>query len=455
MRKIDSLEEIVSFAKSRGFVFQSSEIYGGLSSCYDFGPLGVELKNNIKKEWWKTMVQKRNDVFGLDSAIFMHPRTWEASGHLEGFTDPLVDCKKCKKRWRADHLFEDKGLKPNFKPGMLNKNEIVCPECGGELTEVRNFNLMFKTEMGVVEGEGNEIYLRPETCQGIFVNFLNVQQSMRKKIPFGIAQVGKAFRNEITPGHFIFRTREFEQMEQQYFIHPDDKKKYFNMWKDLRREWYLDLGLKKENLQFRKHEKDELAHYASEAWDIEYNYPGMGFKELAGVHDRGDWDLSRHSEFSGEKLVYLDQEKNEKYTPHVIETSDGADRAALAFLVDAFEFREGSENSKHAEEIVLKLDKRLAPIKIAILPLSKKEELQKLSKDILNDLNSEYMTMYDETGSIGKRYRRQDEIGTPYCVTIDFDSLEDKKVTVRDRDTMEQDRIDISELKDYFKEKLN
>ncbi|MFA5211504.1 MAG: glycine--tRNA ligase [Patescibacteria group bacterium] len=453
--KINSLEEIVSFAKSRGFIFQSSEIYGGLSSCYDFGPLGVELKNNVKKAWWKAMVQKRDDVFGLDSAIFMHPKVWEASGHLEGFTDPLVDCKKCKKRWRADHLYENKGLKPDFKPGMMNKNEIRCPECGGELTEVRNFNLMFKTEMGVVEGEGNTIYLRPETCQGIYVNFLNVQKTMRKKLPFGIAQIGKAFRNEITPGHFIFRTREFEQMEQQYFVHPKDKKEYFNNWKELRFSWYLDLGIKKENLRFRQHEKDELAHYASEAWDIEYNYPSMGFKELAGIHDRGDWDLSRHSQFSGEKLEYLDQENNEKYIPHIIETSDGADRATLAFLADAFETRVGSENSKHEEEIVLKLDKRLAPIKIAFLPLSKKEDLQELTKKIQKELAKEWMTMYDETGSIGKRYRRQDEIGTPYCLTVDFDSLEDKKVTVRDRDTMEQERIMISDLKKYFSEKLN
>ncbi|MFH1947507.1 MAG: glycine--tRNA ligase [Candidatus Magasanikbacteria bacterium] len=454
---LESLETIVSFAKRRGFIFQSSEIYGGLSSCYDYGPLGVELKNNVKKAWWKAMVQDRNDVVGLDASILMAPKVWEASGHLEGFTDPLVDCKECKKRWRADHLLEAKGIKPTFQPGDWGKHDIKCPECGGDLTEVRNFNLMFKTQMGAVEEEASEVYLRPETCQGIYTNFLNVQQSMRKKLPFGIAQIGKAFRNEITPGHFTFRTREFEQMEQQYFCHPDEKKKIFDMWQELRMQWYLDLGIKKANLQFREHEKTELAHYAARALDIEYNYPAMGFKELAGVHDRGDWDLTRHSEFSGEKLEYFDQEKNEKFIPHIIETSDGADRATLAFLVDAYdevETRSGEEDGKHEKEVVLRLHKDLAPIKVAILPLSKKEPLQKLSDEIQTELRQDWMTMYDETGSIGKRYRRQDEIGTPYCVTVDFDSLEDKAVTVRDRDTMEQERIAISTLKEWFKEKL-
>ncbi len=458
MSKLESLEPIVSFAKRRGFIFQSSEIYGGLSSCYDYGPLGVELKNNVKKMWWKAMVQDRNDVVGLDASILMAPKVWEASGHLEGFTDPLVDCKGCKKRWRADHLLEAKGIKPTFQPGDWGSHDIKCPECGGDLTEVRNFNLMFKTQMGAVEEEASEVYLRPETCQGIYTNFLNVQQSMRKKIPFGIAQIGKAFRNEITPGHFTFRTREFEQMEQQYFCHPDEKKKIFDMWQKLRMQWYLDLGIKKDNLQFREHEKTELAHYAARALDIEYNYPAMGFKELSGVHDRGDWDLTRHSQFSGQDLSYFDQEKNEKFIPHIIETSDGADRATLAFLIDAYdevETRSGEEDGKHEKEVVLRLHKDLAPIKVAILPLSKKEPLQKLSDEIQTELRQDWMTMYDETGSIGKRYRRQDEIGTPYCVTVDFDSLEDKAVTVRDRDTMEQERIKISELKGWLEEKLS
>ncbi|HQF56993.1 MAG TPA: glycine--tRNA ligase [Candidatus Magasanikbacteria bacterium] len=453
----NKFEKVVSFAKRRGFIFQSSEIYGGLSSCYDYGPLGVELKNNVKRAWWKKTVQERNDVVGLDSAIFMHPKVWEASGHIVGFTDPLVDCKKCKKRWRADNLLEVKGIKPIFQPGDWQKNDLKCPECGGEMTDVRKFNLMFKTQMGAVEEEASMIYLRPETCQGIYVNFLNIQQAMRKKLPFGVAQIGKAFRNEITPGNFIFRTREFEQMEQQYFINPKDKKKYFDMWQDARMKWYQEFGIKKENLRFREHEKNELAHYATRALDIEYNYPGLGFKELAGVHDRGDWDLSRHSQFSGADLQYFDPETNEKFIPNIIETSDGADRATLAFLLDAYdevETRSG-EDSKHEKEIVLRLHKDLAPIKVAILPLSKKEPLQKLAQEIQATLWEKWMTQYDETGSIGKRYRRQDEIGTPYCVTVDFESLEDKKVTVRDRDTMEQERIEISQLKNYLLSKFN
>src|SRR3989338_6047799 len=454
---LNSFDPIVSLAKRRCFIFQSSEIYGGLSSCYDYGSLGVELKNNVKKMWWKAMVQDRDDVVGLDAAILMHPKVWEASGHVDGFTDPLVDCKGCKKRWRADHLLEAKGIKPDFRPGDWKKHDVVCPDCGGALTDIRKFNLMFKTEMGVIEDSTSTIYMRPETCQGIYVNFLNVLQATRKKLPFGIAQIGKAFRNEITPGHFIFRTREFEQMEQLYFINPKDKKKCFEDWMEARKKWYLDLGIKKENLRFREHEKHELAHYAARAFDIEYNYPGMGFKELAGVHDRGDWDLSRHSKFSGQDLSYFDQESKEKFIPHIVETSDGADRAALAFFVDAYEeveARSGDDEAKHEIEVVLRLHKSLAPIKIAVLPLSKKEPLQKLAKEIQTGLRARWMTQYDETGSIGKRYRRQDEIGTPYCVTIDFDSLEDKKVTVRDRDTMKQERVDIGELGEYFKEKL-
>jgi glycyl-tRNA synthetase len=452
----DSFDTIVSYAKRRGFIFQSSEIYGGLSSCYDYGPLGVELKNNVKRAWWKAMVQERDDVVGLDSAILMHPRTWEASGHVEGFTDPLVDCKECKKRWRADHLLEAKGMKPDFRPGDWDKS-VVCPECGGELTDVRKFNLMFKTYMGALEETASEIYLRPETCQGIYVNFQNILDSMRKKLPFGVAQIGKAFRNEITPGNFTFRTREFEQMEQQYFVHSSDADKTFEMWKETRMQWYLDLGIPKEHLRFREHEGHELAHYAKAALDIEYNYPGLGFKELAGVHNRGDWDLSRHEEYSGQDLKYFDQESGEKFTPYIVETSDGADRATLAFLLDAYEevdTRSGEKDGKHEKEVVLRIHKSLAPIKVAILPLSKKEPLQQFSKEIRSKLRGRWMTQYDETASIGKRYRRQDEIGTPYCVTVDFDSLEDKKVTVRDRDTMEQERVDIAELGAYISDKM-
>ncbi|MBD3311584.1 MAG: glycine--tRNA ligase [Candidatus Magasanikbacteria bacterium] len=454
--KDDSLDKIVSFAKRRGFIFQSSEIYGGLSSCYDYGPLGVELKNNIKQAWWKSMVQMKTDVVGLDSAILMHPKVWEASGHVDGFTDPLVDCKDCKKRWRADHLLEAKGIKPDFRPGKNSMGDVVCPECGGTLTDVRKFNLMFKTFMGALEDEASQIYLRPETCQGIYVNFLNVLNSSRNKLPFGIAQIGKAFRNEITPGHFTFRTREFEQMEQQYFVNPKEADKYFEQWKEDRMNWYYSYGIKKENLRFREHEEHELAHYAKSALDIEYNYPGMGFKELAGIHNRGDWDLSRHQKFSGEDMSYKDNETKEEFIPNIIETSEGADRATLAFLIDAYQEVDarGGDNSKHEKEVVLRLHKDLAPIKIAILPLSKKEPLQKMAQDIQKDLWGKWMTQYDETASIGKRYRRQDEIGTPYCVTVDFDSLEDKKVTVRDRDTMEQERVRVEELENYFSKNL-
>ncbi len=453
---MESLETIVSFAKQRGFIFPSSEIYGGLSSCYDYGPLGAMLKDNVKKAWWMAMVQTRNEVEGVQASILMHPKIWEASGHVGGFTDPLVDCKGCKKRFRADHLLEAKGIKPDFRPGAWEEAKMHCPECDGELTEIRNFNLMFKTQMGVIEGEGYDIYLPPETAQGTYVNFINVQQSMRKKIPFGIAQIGKAFRNEITPGHFTYRTREFEQMELQYFVHPSEADAWFEKWKKIKEDWYLSLGMKKENIQFRAHDEDELAHYAKAAFDIEYNYPGMGFKELGGVHHRGDWDLSRHQEFSGQSHEYFDQATGEKYIPFVIENTDGADRATLAFLLDAYEEVEtrSGEDGKHEKEVVLRLHKDLAPIKVAILPLSKKEPLKKLSEEIQSKLWYTYQTQYDETGSIGKRYRRQDQIGTPYCVTVDFDSLEDKKVTVRDRDTMEQERVNIAELKDYIDNKF-
>jgi glycyl-tRNA synthetase len=459
------MEKIVSLCKRRGYVFQSSEIYGGLNSCYDYGPLGVELKNNIKKSWIKAMVQLRDDVVGLDSSILMHPKIWEASGHLAGFTDPLVDCKSCKKRFRADHLLTAKGIKPEFRQVDFSKQDIKCPECGGGLTDVRDFNLMFKTFMGSVEDQAAIVYLRPETAQGIYVNFENVKTAANKKIPFGIAQIGKAFRNEITPGNFTFRMREFEQMEMQYFVKPQDADKYLDYWKKQRHDWYIKMGLKKENLELRQHNKKELAHYAKDAYDVEYNFP-FNDRELEGIHNRGDFDLSRHEKFSGHDLKVQDEPLDatrgragaEKYLPYIIETSGGVDRAALAFLVDAYTEIEGgrtttTESTKEVE-VVLKLHQDLAPIKIAILPLSKKERLEQASQKVYADLRQNYMCTYDATQAIGRRYRRQDEIGTPYCVTVDFESLEDKKVTVRDRDTMKQDRVDIAELRNYFLEKF-
>ena len=457
-RKFD---KVVKLAKARGFVFPSSDIYGGLSSIYDYGPLGVELKNNIKKAWSDFMLARR-DVVGLDSGILMHPKIWEASGHIQGFNDPLVDCKKCKTRFRADHLLEDLGIEPDFREGSkTDLKDVKCPECGGELPDIRQFNLMFKTFIGPLEEDANQIYLRPETAQGIYVNFLNVKESMRLKMPFGIAQIGKAFRNEITPGNFIFRMREFEQMEMQYFVHEDQAEDIFSNWQELRKSWYESLGMDSKNLKFREHAKDELAHYAKAAIDIEYNFAFSGennFKELEGVHHRGIWDLSRHQEFSGQKMTVKDDDNND-YIPTVIETSIGADRAFLAFLMDAYTEIEGGRStttdSNKEKEVVLKLHHRLAPIKIAILPLSKKEPLANLAKEIYDNLVKNYRIQYDETGSVGKRYRRQDEIGTPYCLTVDFESLEDNQVTVRDRDTMEQERIAIADLPNYFKEKLN
>lgn len=458
-KKLNLMEKIESLCKRRGFVFQSSEIYGGFASCYDYGPLGVELANNIKKQWWLSMVQKRQDIYGLDASIIMHPRVWEASGHIESFTDPLVDCKKCKRRFRADHLLEAASIKPDLehkKNPPKSIKDIVCPECGGELTEPRNFNLLMKTYIGAVEQESSETYLRGETCQGIYVNYKNVADSARAKIPFGIAQIGKAFRNEITPGNFIFRTREFEQMEMQYFIKPDMADKTLNYWKEEREKWYQDLGLDDNFIRWREHGEKERAHYAKSAWDIEFDSPFGGWQELSGVHNRGDWDLSRHEKFSGLELKYLDPQTKEKFTPHIIETSDGVGRAMLAFLLAAYqevEIRSGSDSSKHDKETVLRLDKRLAPIKVAILPLSKKPDLENLAQEIQKTLSPYYMTQYDATASIGKRYRRQDEIGTPYCLTVDFDSLEDKKVTIRDRDTMKQERISLGDVKAYLDDK--
>ena len=444
-----SMEQIVSLAKRRGFIFPSSSVYGGFASVYDYGPLGVELKNNIKKAWWRSVVQMHDDVLGVDSAILMSPKVWEASGHLSaGFADPLVECKKCHERFRADKPKEEGGA----------QGEKVCPACGGELTKPKQFNLMMKTYVGPVEDENSVAYLRPETAQGIFMNYQNVLDTARVKIPFGIAQVGKAFRNEITPGNFIYRTREFEQMELEYFVNPKDSEKVFDMWKQERMKWYLSLGIKKENLRFRDHEKDELAHYARRATDIEYHFP-FGWNEIEGIHDRGDWDLSNHAKHSGEDLKYKD-EFGQEYYPHVIETSAGADRSVLVFLLDAFESVEGgrtttTESSKE-EETVLKFHKRLAPIKVAILPLVKnKPNITGKAQEVFEMLEPHFMAQYDEQGSVGRRYRRQDEIGTPFCVTVDFDTIKDDTVTVRDRDTMEQERVAVKELVQHLTDRIN
>ncbi|MFC1651848.1 glycine--tRNA ligase [Patescibacteria group bacterium] len=455
------MEKITSLAKRRGFLFQSSEIYGGINACYDYGPLGVELKNNVKKAWWDYMVRDRSDIEGIDASILMHPKVWEASGHLKHFTDPLVDCKKCKKRFKEEDILESAEKKVvSAKGGSAygGKGALKCPECGGELTEARNFNLMFKTHMGPVESKGNEIYLRPETAQGIYVNFKNVLDSTGQKVPFGIAQIGKAFRNEITPGNLTFRLREFEQMEMQYFVNPKKATKYFDYWLKERKNWYLEYGLTRGKIKVQEHQEGELAHYAKKAVDIQYEFP-FGFKELEGIHNRTDYDLIEHEEASGKDLNYIDQVTNEKFIPWIVETSGGIDRAALAFLIDAYTEVKGGRSEKgqtaHETEVVLKLDKRLAPIKVAVLPLSRKEELTKEAIKIFDLIKKDFKTKYDETGSIGKRYRRQDEIGTPYCVTIDFETLKDKAVTVRDRDTMEQERVKVKELKDYLGGKLN
>ncbi len=427
-----TMDKIVSLAKRRGFIFQSSEIYGGLNSCWDYGPLGVELKNNVKQAWRRKVIQERDDMVGLDAAILMHPRVWEASGHVAGFSDPMVDCKSCKQRFRADHLEGDK-----------------CPACGGELTEARQFNLMFKTHMGPVEDSAAVVYLRPETAQGMFVNFNNVLTTTRMKLPFGIAQVGKSFRNEITPGNFTFRTREFEQMEIEYFVKPGTDEQIHQEWIKQRFQWYLDLGLTKERLRLREHEKDELAHYAKGCYDIEYFFP-MGWSELEGIANRTDFDLTQHSKYSGQRMDYFDQEANEHYIPYVIEPSAGADRGTLAFLLDAYH----EEPDKDETRVVLKLHRALAPYKVAVLPLSKKEPLLEIAGGIEKELRKYWMVDYDDSKAIGRRYRRQDEIGTPYCVTVDFQTVEDKAVTVRDRDTMEQERIPIAELTKYLTEKL-
>ena len=426
------MEKLVSLCRRRGFVFPSSEIYGGLSSSWDYGPLGVELKRNIKEAWWRAVVRERDDMVGLDTSILMHPQVWAASGHLERMSDPLVECKNCHLRWRADDV----------------KGE-TCPSCDGELTESRQFNVMFKTFMGPVEEDASVVYLRPETAQGIFVNFQNVVNTARKRLPFGIAQMGKSFRNEITTGNFIFRSREFEQMEIEFFVKPGTDGEWFRYWVEERLNWYVDLGIRKENLRLRPHGQEELAHYAGMCSDVEYLFP-MGWAELEGIANRGDYDLRQHTESSGKSLEYYDDATREHFIPYVIEPSAGVDRSALAFLSDAYT----EEPDKDEVRVLLRFHPDIAPLKVAVLPLSRKENLATYARDVYADLRREWRVEFDDTQSIGRRYRRQDEIGTPFCVTVDFQSLEDNRATIRERDTMNQIRVPITELQKTLSAKL-
>jgi glycyl-tRNA synthetase len=427
------MEQVVNLCKRRGFVFPSAEIYGGFRSTYDYGPLGVLMLRNVKEQWWRSMVQLRDDIVGLDAAVLSHPKVWEASGHLETFTDPLVDCRNCKERWRADHLESDK-----------------CPGCGStDLTEPRAFHLMFSTHVGAVQEEASVAYFRPETAQGMFVNFNNVVQTARKKPPFGIAQIGKAFRNEITPQNFVFRTREFEQMEMEYFVPPDEDGKWFEYWCAERLHWYVDLGIAEGMLRLRAHDPEELSHYSSGTSDVEFFFP-FGWGELEGIAKRTSYDLDRHSENSGEKLEYFDQATDTRYVPHVVEPAAGATRSMMAFLISAIDEDEvGGE-----KRAVLRLDHRLAPYKVAVLPLSRNERLVPTAREVLSVVQPHFMTDYDETQSIGRRYRRQDEIGTPFAVTVDFETLDDRAVTIRDRDTLHQDRVPIDRLVDELRARL-
>lgn len=452
-----TMEKIVALCKGRGFVYPGSEIYGGLANSWDYGPLGVEFKNNVKRAWWKKFIQESPYNVGLDAAILMNPKVWVASGHVGGFSDPLMDCKDCKARFRADKLIEDAtgeiadGWSDEKMIEFINEKNIPCPECGKHnFTDIRKFNLMFKTFQGVTEDSSSEIYLRPETAQGIFVNFKSVQRTSRKKLPFGIGQIGKSFRNEITPGNFIFRIREFEQMELEFFCKPGTDLEWFKYWKDYCENFLLSLGIKKENMRLRDHDPEELSHYSNATTDIEYLFP-FGWGELWGIADRTDFDLKKHSEFSGEKMEYTDPESGEKYIPYCIEPSLGADRVALAFLVDAYD-EEVVDPEKNDTRVVMHFHPVLAPIKAAVLPLSKK--LSEEAVKVYEKLASEFMCEYDESGSIGKRYRRQDEIGTPFCITYDFDSRDDDSVTVRHRDSMEQERVKIEDLTDYIRERI-
>ncbi|MCB9512275.1 MAG: glycine--tRNA ligase [Deferribacteres bacterium] len=432
------MDKIVSLAKRRGFIFQSSEIYGGINSCYDYGPLGIELKRNIKEAWWRAMVIEREDIEGLDAAILMHPRVWEASGHVENFTDPMVDCRNCKARFREDDLNPD-------KPGQ-------CPRCGTKeaLTEARQFNLMFKTFMGPVEEQANVIFMRPETAQGIYVNAFNVMQASRQKVPFGIAQIGKAFRNEITPGNFIFRMREFEQMEMQFFVKPGEDDKWFEYWMEQRMQWQLSLGLRKSKLRFHEHGPDELAHYAKKAFDIEYEFP-FGWNEFEGIHNRTDYDLGRHAEYSGKDLRYFDQDENRKYIPYIIETSAGCDRTLLTCLVDAYD----EETVEGETRVVLHLSPKIAPIKAGIFPLVKRDGMPEIGLKLRDELKKQFKVFYDESGAIGRRYRRMDEAGTPFGITIDSQTLEDQTVTIRERDSMQQTRVALDKVADFIAEKMD
>jgi glycyl-tRNA synthetase len=436
------MDKLVSLCKRRGFIFQSSEIYGGLGSVWDYGPLGVALKKNIKDRWWRAMVQARDDIEGLDAAILMHPKVWEASGHVSGFSDPLIDCRQCKNRFRADD--------PRIK-GTPGQPDAQCPVCGtrGSLTEPRMFNLMFKTFMGPVEDSAAIVYLRPETAQGIYVNYLNVLQSSRQRVPFGIAQIGKAFRNEITPGNFIFRTREFEQMEMQFFVKPGTDAEWFERWREWRMAWHHTLGLAPEKLRWHQHAGNELAHYARAAYDIEYEFP-FGWNEIEGIHNRGDFDLGRHQEFSGKKLEYFDQAANERYLPYIVETSAGADRVTLTVLVDAYR----EEAVEGETRVVLGFHPQIAPIKAAVLPLVKKDGMPELATEVYNDVRRHFPTFYDDSGAIGRRYRRMDEAGTPYCITIDGDSLSGRTVTVRHRDSMHQDRVGLDQLVQWVRDRV-
>jgi glycyl-tRNA synthetase len=436
-----TMDKIVSLCKRRGFVFQSSEIYGGISSSYDYGHYGVLLKNNVKGQWWRAMLQERDDVVALDSAIIQHPTTWKASGHLAGFTDPLVDCRTCKLRYRADHLEQSAcGRKPSRRPGETT-------DC--DLTEARDFNLLFETTIGPVKEEGSTVYLRPETAQGIFLNFKNYLQFSRKRPPFGIAQIGKSFRNEITPGNFIFRTREFEQMEMEFFVAPDEAGRWFEHWLQQRLDWYLRLGIRADHLRLRAHDEDELSHYSSATSDIEYRFP-IGWQELEGVANRGDFDLTQHTAYSGHKLEYVDAAAGQRYVPHVIEPAAGADRATLAFLVDAYDEDEIGGEAR----TVLRLHPLLAPVKAAVLPLVRKDGQPELARSVYEDLRQVVQAEYDEGGAIGRRYRRQDEIGTPWAITIDHQSLDDGTVTLRERDSLVQDRIAIGELRAEIERRL-
>jgi len=442
------MDKIVSLSKRRGYVFQSSEIYGGLNGCWDYGPLGVELLRNIKEQWWQSMTS-REDVEGIDAAILMHPRVWEASGHVANFTDPMVDCRECKARFRADQLDDA----PCGSPAYKGRKAAKC-QAEGKFTEARQFNLMFRTFVGPVEDSSGAVYLRPETAQGIFVNFLNVQSASRQKPPFGIAQIGKAFRNEINTKNFLFRTREFEQMEMQFFVKPGTDEKWFAYWKEQRLAWFHGLGMTPEKLQFHRHEPDKLAHYAKDAYDIEYAFP-FGWGEIEGIHNRTDYDLSRHEEFSGKSMKYFDEQSKEKYTPFIVETSAGASRSFMAFLVDAYREEEAPTADGRTEtRVVLGLHPKLAPVKAAVFPLVNRDGMQEIAQNITAGIRRRHRVFYDDSGAVGRRYRRQDEAGTPFCVTVDSQTLQDRTVTVRERDSMQQERIGMDGLERFFGEKI-